>query len=102
MNVSFYLAAVKAGLMPSSSLNSGNLPQFFTVPKATSSTSFLSGEMRATGNRDDLASEGKGFFSVQMPNGSTVYTRDGEFQVTSKGQLVTKDGYPVLGTSGPI
>ena len=96
------LAAVRAGLMPSSGLNSSNLPQFFTLPKATSSTSFLPGDMQPTGNKTDVAIDGKGFFSVQLPNGSTVLTRDGEFQVSSKGQLVTKEGYTVLGDSGPI
>lgn len=96
------LAAVKAGLMPSSGLNSANLPQFFSIPKATSSTSFLSGDMQPTGNKNDVAIEGKGFFSVQFPNGSTAFTRDGEFQVTARGQLVTKEGYTVEGESGPI
>ena len=96
------LAAVRAGLMPSSGLNSSNLPQFFTLPKATSSTCFLSGDMQSTGDKNDVAIEGKGFFSVQLPNGSTVLTRDGEFQVRSKGQLVTKEGYAVLGDSGSI
>jgi flagellar basal-body rod protein FlgF len=96
------MAAVRAGLMPSSGLNPANLPQFFTVPKATSSTSFASGELRPTGNKNDVAIEGKGFFSVQLPNGPKVLTRDGEFQVSAKGQLVTKEGYAVLGDSGPI
>jgi flagellar basal-body rod protein FlgF len=96
------LAAVRAGLMPSSNPNSPNLPQFFTVPKAAASTSFLSGDMQATGIKNDVAVEGKGFLSVELPNGSTVYTRDGEFQVNSKSQLVTKEGYTVLGDSGTI
>jgi len=96
------LAAVRAGLMPSSGLNSANLPQFFTIPKATSSTSFLAGDLQPTGNKNDVAIEGKGFFSVQLPNGPTVLTRDGEFQISAKGQLVTKEGYAVLGDSGPI
>ncbi len=96
------LAAVRAGLMPSSGLNSANLPQFFTIPKATSSTSFISGDLQPTGNKNDVAIEGKGFFSVQLPNGSNVLTRDGEFQITAKGQLVTKEGYTVMGETGPI
>ena len=96
------LAAVKAGLMPSSGLNSSNVPQYFMVPKVNTSTSFLSGDMQATSNKNDVAIEGKGFFSVELPNGSTVFTRDGEFQVNSKGQLVTKEGYTVEGDSGSI
>jgi flagellar basal-body rod protein FlgG len=96
------IAAVRAGLMPSSNLGDSNLPQTFTLPKATSSTSFLSGVMEPTDNKNNAAIEGKGFFSVQLPNGSTVYTRDGEFQTNSKGQLVTKEGYTVMGEAGPI
>ncbi len=96
------LAAVRAGLMPSSGLNSANLPQFFTIPKASASTSFTTGDMQATGNKNDVAIEGKGFFSVRLPNGSNLLTRDGEFQVNAKGQLVTKEGYTVLGEAGPI
>ncbi len=37
-----------------------------------------------------------------MPNGTTALTRDGEFQINSHGQLVTKESFPVLGASGPI
>jgi len=49
-----------------------------------------------------VAIEGKGFFEVQLPNGQTGLTRDGEFQINSQGQLVTKESFPVLGVSGPI
>ncbi|NRD79377.1 flagellar hook-basal body protein [Bacillus sp. BRMEA1] len=37
------------------------------------------------------------FFAVQMPNGSVGYTRDGKFDLDSNGNLVTADGYRVLG-----
>src|SRR5271163_2354426 len=57
------LAAVRAGLMPSSGLNSANLPQYFAVPKASSAPSFLNGDMVATGSKNDVAIDGKGFFS---------------------------------------
>ena len=40
-------------------------------------------------------SSGNGFFQVQMPDGTTGYTRDGSFQVDAQGQLVTNNGYPV-------
>lgn len=44
-------------------------------------------------NRDlDLAIEGKGLFAVTLANGQTAYTRDGNFQVDSNGQLVTGKG----------
>ena len=95
------VAAVQAGLMPASSLTS-NSAQYFTIPKATAATSFLAGDLQFTGNKNDVAIEGKGFFQVQLPTGGTAQTRDGEFQVNAQGQLVTKEGYAVLGESGPI
>src|SRR5271157_5597007 len=92
-------AAVQAGLL---SVNSSASPQFFSVPKASVSTSFISGELDFTGDDKNAAIEGKGFFQVQLANGSTAVTRDGEFQVNSRGQLVTKEGYTVMGQAGPI
>lgn len=74
----------------------------FTLTRATATTSFRQGELRATGVKTDAAIEGPGFFEIQLSNGTTAYTRDGEFQISSQGQLVTKQGYPVLGESGPI
>jgi len=59
------------------------------------------GNLRATGNPLDVAIEGAGFFAVQTSHG-TLYTRDGNFRVSAKGQLVTAQGDPVLGEQGPI
>ena len=95
------LAAVQAGLMPAG-VNGSQSPQMFVIPKSTTTTNFTAGELRSTGVPTDLAIEGKGFFEVQLPGGTTGYTRDGEFQINAKGQLSTKEGYPVLGQGGPI
>jgi len=54
-----------------------------------------------TGNPFDLLIDGEGFFRVQTPNG-VRYTRAGNFTTDATGQLVTQDGYPVLGTAGTI
>lgn len=62
-------------------------------------TDFSTGTMRTTGNDFDLAMEGKGFFAVQTPQGKR-YTRNGTFARSSKGELVTSNGYQVLGTNG--
>ena len=59
------------------------------------------GSLEHTGNPLDLAVEGPGFFSVKADSG-TAYTRNGQFRVSSTGQLTTADGAPVLGDSGPI
>ena len=54
---------------------------------------FSPGTLISTGGKFDLAIEGDGFFQVQLSDGSTAYTRDGNFKVDSNGQVVTTDGY---------
>ena len=54
------------------------------------------GPIQPTGNPLDLAIEGAGYFEVQMPDGSTRYTRGGSFHLDNQGQIVTQSGYPVL------
>lgn len=63
-------------------------------PVATS-RSFSQGNLQQTSNNLDVAIKGNGFFQIQMPDGTTAYTRDGSFQVDANGQLVTNNGYPV-------
>ncbi len=53
------------------------------------------GAMQQTQNPLDVAINGRGFFQVLLPDGSTAYTRDGSFQVDSQGTLVTASGYTV-------
>lgn len=59
-----------------------------------------------TESKYDFALGGKGFFQISFTNKagveSTLYTRDGSFQMNSEGYLVTKDGDYVLGEGGPI
>jgi len=99
---SLSMDAIKAGLMPATRLNSSSSPQVFSLPTASVSTSFKTGEMDYTGDDKNVGIEGSGFFEVQLPNGATAVTRDGEFQVDSRGKLVTKEGYTVLGGGAPI
>jgi flagellar basal-body rod protein FlgF len=61
-------------------------------------TDFSQGRVRPTGNPSDLALSGPGFFAVNGPNGP-LYTRNGAFQVSSAGNLITADGYPVQSTA---
>jgi flagellar basal-body rod protein FlgG len=56
---------------------------------------FSQGNLTQTSNPLDLAVLGNGFFALQMPDGTTGYTRDGAFQVNAQGQLVSNNGYAV-------
>ncbi|MFZ5670211.1 MAG: flagellar basal-body rod protein FlgG [Pseudomonadota bacterium] len=51
------------------------------------------GVMTSTGNRFDLAIQGRGYLQVLLPSGETAYTRAGNLSVNDQGQLVTEDGY---------
>jgi len=53
------------------------------------------GSLQQTGNALDVAIQGEGFFQIQMPDGTTAYTRDGAFQLDNQGQIVTASGYPL-------
>ncbi len=68
------------------------------------STSFTQGKFAESEGAFDFAIEGKGFFMIEMPNGSTAYTRNGNFvmSVNSNGGLTlsTADGYAVLDSNG--
>lgn len=56
---------------------------------------FSQGDLSSTGNQLDLAIEGDGFFEITLPDGTLAYTRAGNFQRDSTGQIVTPDGYAV-------
>ncbi|MDR1542586.1 MAG: flagellar basal-body rod protein FlgF [Clostridiales bacterium] len=69
-------------------------------------TSHENGSFKKTGGPLDLAIEGSGFFCVfaKESDGQTreMYTRDGSFTLTENGALATKDGFPVMGSGGPV
>ena len=56
---------------------------------------FTQGSLQQTDNNLDVAIQGRGFFEVLLPDGSSAYTRDGSFQLDSTGQVVTSSGYTV-------
>lgn len=53
------------------------------------------GSLLNTNNTLDIAIEGRGYFEIQLPNGETAYTRDGAFQLSPEGTIVTHDGFTV-------
>ena len=57
---------------------------------------FTPGDFTQTGNELDVAIEGDGFFQIQMPDGTTGYSRAGAFKKDSTGRIVTPEGYPLL------
>ena len=65
------------------------------VRAAATSRNFSQGNLQQTSNNLDIAIKGNGFFQIQLPDGTTGYTRDGSLQVDGAGQLVTNNGYPV-------
>lgn len=63
-------------------------------------TDTTQGELLATGNTNDLAFNGQGYFQVKGPDGA-LFTRDGRLTVTSAGKLVTPSGFEFAGETGP-
>ena len=60
------------------------------------------GALQATGGALDLAVTGQGFFTVVQGNQieTPFFTRDGSFNITADGQVVTNDGLKVMGYKG--
>ena len=54
---------------------------------------YSQGSLTHTGNALDLSIEGRGFFQILLPDGSTAYTRDGSFKLDSQGNVVNASGY---------
>lgn len=58
---------------------------------------FEQGSVVETGDSKDFAITGNGFFTIQMNDGQIGFTRNGNFKLNEENQLVTIDGYRVLG-----
>jgi len=58
---------------------------------------FSGGAPEVTGIKTNLAIQGQGLFIVQKPDGSQVFTRDGNFQFNSENYLITSDGFFLQG-----
>ena len=54
---------------------------------------FSQGNFKETSNNLDMAITGSGFFQIQLPDGTTAYTRNGAFKLDSEGNVVNSDGY---------
>jgi flagellar basal-body rod protein FlgG len=65
-----------------------------TKPVATTMI-FTQGDFAATNRALDIVIQGQGFFQVRQPNGQIAYTRNGNFNLSRDGSLVTSDGDPL-------
>lgn len=54
------------------------------------------GVLNVTNNPYDIAINGRGYLQVQMPDGTTAYTRAGSLQLNENGQLVNPEGLLIL------
>ncbi len=51
------------------------------------------GGLLVTENQLDMAVDGQGYFTINMPDGTVAYTRDGSFQLSAQGTIVNLQGY---------
>ena len=65
------------------------------VRVVSTSKDFSQGNPQQTGRALDVMVNGRGFFEVMLPDGTPAYTRDGSFQISAQGELVTSSGFPV-------
>jgi flagellar hook protein FlgE len=64
---------------------------------ATVAQQFRQGNVSMTDNPLDVAINGNGFFQMQDSNGTTLYSRNGQFQVDRSGYVVNASGEKLLG-----
>lgn len=87
------------GAIDSGSSSNGEI-QTGVLPTATYGINFQAGETHATGRSLDVALQGEGFFQVERENGTSAFTRGGEFQIRPDRTLAAKDGSTVLSDGG--
>jgi len=63
---------------------------------------FKPGTVEQTGRPLDVAMSGQAWLAVQSADGTEAYTRRGDLHITATGVLETGDGFPVMGSGGPV
>jgi len=91
-----YQNLITPGAGQSDSTVSAGLQIGLGTKSAATEVIMTQGELKQTSNQYDLAIEGNGFFQIQRPDGTTAYTRAGQFHMNSQGTLVTTDGDALL------
>lgn len=87
-----FAAMIASAIGASSGTNSG-----IGVEVSAIAQQFNQGNLTVTGNSLDVAINGNGFFTLQMPDGSRAYSRAGNFKLDNVGNVVTNDGAQVMG-----
>ena len=93
-----YQNLVTPGAAQSQSTVSAGLQVGLGTRSSATEVIMTQGELNQTNNPLDIAIEGSGFFEVQRPDGTTAYTRAGQFHLNNQGTIVTPDGDPLLPT----
>lgn len=105
VNTAGFMRELAAFRIPEDSESHKETPELtmrnFTPTSTTTYTIFSTGAIQVTGNTFDLALDGPGFFCIETPKG-VEYTRNGTFAMNSDRELVTHEGFRVLGEGGPI
>ncbi|HET6419124.1 MAG TPA: flagellar basal-body rod protein FlgG [Geobacteraceae bacterium] len=84
------------GAPSTSSTQTAGIQVGLGVTPAAVTKEFTPGNITQSGNQLDLAIEGDGFFQIQMPDGTTAYSRAGSFKKDGQGRIVNSDGYPMM------
>lgn len=86
---------------PGAANNESNAPVGVQMGNGTRmaavSKNFTQGSLKNSSSALDMAIEGDGFFEVSLPDGTSGFTRAGSFHLNGTGQVVTSDGYAVVG-----
>jgi len=93
--------AETATFLPAQVVGPG-LPTRAYAIDTTPGANLAAGTLQDTGRDLDVAIDGEGFFVVQGKDGTEEYTRNGSFDVSAEGDLITRTGLTVLGDGGPI
>ena len=100
-NVNFatqFLQTISIGAAPSSSSGGTNPRQVGLGAKVSEITpDFTQGTIEISSNELDVAIQGDGFLLVQGSQGELYYTRNGQLSTNQDNEVVTSEGYRVLG-----
>ncbi len=84
-------------IVAASTIASSGRTEGIGVEVATVSQQFTQGAVNVTGSNLDIAINGAGFFRVTLPDGSSAYTRAGEFKLDTEGNVVTNAKAKLMG-----